>query len=749
MKPDKFILLSLLPIILAFTLQSSAFATHSEESTGDSTIVCREGYTLVFRFVNHEYVCTSPSTAASWVKLGLAEIIQNATTETVETTEISTPEPVETPIPKKTLPPVIDIAKCREGYTLVFRFTHHDTFCTSPSTAASWVKLGLAEIIQEFTEPVEKQSYPTTEIEDENKENAPTKSDVKTSVSDKKNIILPSYPDQPSINPELLATNDYRYPPTVHKINERIWVAVGYDSANSVMIEGEKGIIIIDTLSTYESAQNVMDEFRKITDKPVKTIIYTSGNLEQVGGTKAFLEEGDDDVEIIAYENNLNFYTNQNIMLGQITALRNQYATGSFLPKEGPDKNNQDISEITSTIAYVPPTDTFLDKFNLDISGVKMNLVHIGDKSSDQIYVWLPDDESILIGDNIYGIFPNTYTLRGTGYHDPMNYVSALDEIILQKPQSLILSHVKPVIGKENVKDNLVSTRDATQYIYDQTIRGINNDYTADELSNMIKLPTSLENHPWLTYQKSQISWNVKQIYYGTLGWFEGDPAFLQPVSLDKRSSKIIEGFGGPENALLDVRKAIENGEYEWASELVTYVLHVEPENTEAKLLKANTLRVFGQRTTSFDARHLALTNALELEGKITINPNAISQANSEQLADIPIEKLLYVLPTKLKSDKADNIYAVMSIYYPDIDKTFLLHFRHNILVISESSDESPKYRLILDTKTHKSILSGDLKLIDAINSKQVEFEGDMNNILYLMGLVQEDSDGIPIKFET
>ena len=735
---------------MAFTLEHSAFATHDSGESEDSSMVCREGNILVFRIVNHEYLCTSPSTATSWVKLGLAEIIQNVTTETVETTEISNPEPIETPIPKKTLPPVNDIGKCRDGYALVFRFTHHDTFCTSPSTAASWVKLGLAEIIQEATETVEEQSDTTTEIEDENKEKDTTKSNVKTSVSDKKNIILPSYPDQPSINPELLTTNDYRYPPAVHKVNDRIWVAVGYDSTNSVMIEGEKGIIIIDTLSTYESAQNVMNEFRKITDKPVKTIIYTSGNLEHVGGTRAFLEEGDDDVEIISHENNLNFYTNQNILLGQITALRNQYAIGSFLPEEGPDKNNlADIPKTAySTIAYVPPTDTFSDEFNLDISGVKMNLVHVGGESSDQIYVWLPDDKSLLIGDNIYGIFPNTHTLRGGGYNDPMNYVVALDKIILLNPQSLILSHVKPVIEKENVRDILISTRDATQYVYDQTIRGINNGNTVDELSNMIKLPGSLENHPWLTYQKGQIPWNVKQIYYGTLGWFEGDPAFLQPVNIDKRSSKIIGAFGGPENALLSVRDAIKNGEYEWAAELATYVLYVDSENTEAKLLKAHALRVLGQRTSSFDARQLILTNALELEGKITIDHNA-TQINSEQLAEIPIEKLLYVLPTKLKSDKTDNLNQSVRIFYTDIDKWFTLHFRHNILAITEGIDENSRYKLILDTKIHKSIMSGDLKLIDAINSQQIEFEGNIDNILYLMGLIQEDSDEIPAKFET
>lgn len=638
---------------------------------------------------------------------------------------------------------------CRDGNILVFRFVNHQYVCTSPSTAASWVKLGLAEIIQEQQKTGEKQSKPVKDSNDDNQEKDIAEFNVKTNVKDKKNILLPSYPNQPSIDPELLATNDYRYPLAIHKVNERIWVAVGYDSANSVMIEGEKGIIIIDTLSTYESAKNVINEFRKITDKPVKTIIYTSSNLEQVGGTGAFLEEGDDDVEIITHENHLSHYVNQNIMLGQITALRNQYALGSFLPNEGSDKNNLGNIPKSTTIAYAIPTDTFSDKFDMTISGVKMTLVHIGDESSDQIYVWLEDDNSLVIGDNIYGISPNTYVLRGGAYHDPMNYVAALDKIILMEPESLILSHVKPVIGKENVQNTLISTRDAIQYVHDQTIRGINSGYTADDLANMIKLPASLENNLWLTYQKGQMPWIVKQIYYGTLGWFEWDSGFLQTISQDKRSSKIIDGFGGVENVLLEVRKAIENKEYEWAIELATYVLHVEPENTEAKLLKAQSLRILGQKMLSFDARHMTLTNALELEGKITINADNFSQMRYDQLAEIPIEKLLYVLPTKFKSDKIEGVNAVMNIFYPDINKGFTLQFRHNILVVTENSDDIKGHNVIMDTKTHKSIMSGDLELIDAINSKQIELKGDVNNILYLMGLIQESSEGIPTKFTT
>jgi len=141
-----------------------------------------------------------------------------------------------------------------------------------------------------------------------------------------------------------------------------------------------------------------------------------------------------------------------------------------------------------------------------------------------------------------------------------MNYVNALDKMIPLDAEYLVASHVIPVTGKENVKDVLVSTRDAVQYIYDQTIRGMNQGYTADELSHMIELPEHLDNHPWLTKTRNQVSSHVKQIYYGNLGWYEGDPAFLTPVSLKEKSEKIVEGFGGIDATNASILKSINNG---------------------------------------------------------------------------------------------------------------------------------------------------------------------------------------------
>ena len=418
-------------------------------------------------------------------------------------------------------------------------------------------------------------------------------------------IELPEYPDKPSIHPKLLASNDFWKPVGVHKVTDRVYSAVGYAFANTIMIIGDDGLIIVDTQDTYESGKKVMSEFRKITDLPVVAIIYTHGHLDHVHGTGAFLEEGED-IEIYAHDSHTDFYINENSVLGPIAGVRTAHAGGIFLPSDGSDRHNTGSLGPAGSghISYASPTQTFSDELEVEISGVKLQMVFVAGESEDQIYVWLPEDEVLLIGDNIYGIIPNIYTLRGSVYRDPMNYVNALDLMIPLNAEHLVSSHLEPISGKENVKDILVSTRDATQYIYDQTIRGMNAGYTADELSRTIQLPEHLDNHQYLSKSRNDVSSHVKQIYYGNLGWFEGNSAFLNAVSLKDRSHKIIDGFGGVESSISLLRDEIDNGQYQWAAELGTYILNVEPDNLEAKLLTAYVLRVLSFDSEGMDERN-------------------------------------------------------------------------------------------------------------------------------------------------
>lgn len=605
--------------------------------------------------------------------------------------------------------------QCYGGKIPVIRINTQNPICVTIDTAKAWEKLGIGEIIS--------LEIPEEEITPEEKP------EIIPEV--KPPFTLPKYPNQPEVNPNLIAGYDYSHPPQVHKVTEGVWVAVGYDLANSIMIEGDDGLIIVDTLSNYEVAKKVMGEFRKISDKPVKAIIYTHGHLDHVHGTGAFLEEGEN-IEIYAHENHVNFYIDENSVLGPIASQRSAFASGSYLPEEGPDRLSMGVlAEMNSgTIAYALPTQTFSDELEVEISGVNIKMVFVGGESPDQIYVWLPEKETLLSGDNIYAVVPNIHTLRGSVYRDPMEYVNALDKMIPLNAEYLVPSHVKPVIGEDKIRDILVSTRDATQYIYDQTIRGMNQGYTADELAHMIKLPENLENHPWLTKTRNQISSHVKAIYYGNLGWFEGDAAFITPISVKEKSQKIVEGFGGEDSTISEIRKAIELGEYEWAAELSTYAINADPQNEEAKLLKAHSLRVLGQRSDSMDIRHWSLTEALVLEDKISLTPDAFTQTSAEQMAELPVEKLLEALPTKLDPVKAEGANVVLGLKYLDLDKDFTLHVRNNILAVTEGYPEDPDLSLSLDSDTHKLIIGGHMTLLEAIQNQKAKFVGNVNELI-------------------
>ncbi len=715
----KFLIFPLFLILFSSSFISSSFASVESEAQEDIEAGCLDGEALVYRFTPGDYVCVPQFTADRWVKYEMVEIIiESKQVQKEKSPQHLNPEfyGAPPPPPEKTTDATPVNSECRIGFTLFNKSNYHKTSCIESSTAVSWERLGLGKV-------VEPENKIEVEPEEEITEESLREEQRKLFVEESKLISLPDYPNQPSIRPELEATNDFWSPPAVHQVNDRIWVAVGYDLANSIMIEGDKGIIIVDTLGTYEKAKEVMQEFRKITDKPVKVIIYTHGHLDHVQGTKAFLEEGDGDVEIIAHESLLDFYINENSVLGPIASVRTAYASGVMLPEEDRNMGLFPNPE-PGTIAFVAPTHTFSSEFSLDISGVKMKLVYVGGESSDQLFVWLPDDDALLIGDNIYSIFPNIYTLRGAVYRDPMNYVNALDKIISLEPEHMVPSHVKPVSGKNEVMDILISTRDATQYVYDQTIRGMNNGYTADELSLMITLPEYAKDNPWISQARGQIPWHVKQIYYGNLGWYQGDPAFLLPISMNERSHKIVDGFGGLDATIVEIRKAIDNDEYNWAAELTTYLLNVDPENVEAKLLKAHSLRVIGQRMLSADARHWALTSALELEGKITINPNDFSQTSSEQLAELPVGKLLKLLPTRLNAEEVQGWDEDLDISITDTGEGYFLHIRNNILSVTDGLQDAHS-AITLDSDTYKKIITKQLSLLDAIDSGLVDFYGD------------------------
>ena len=333
---------------------------------------------------------------------------------------------------------------------------------------------------------------------------------------------------------------------------------------------------------------------------------------------------------------------------------------------------------------------------------------------------------------------PNLYTLRGTKYRDIALWIQSIDKMRELNADYMVPSHTRPVIGADNVYEALTAYRDGIAYLYHQTIRHANKGLTPDELVEVVKLPPYLRDHPWLQERYGEAEWHVRGIFSGEIGWFNGDAAFLKPVAQNVRGEKIVEGFGGVEKTLGQIQKAIDNGEYEWAAELATYVLFADPDNEAAKLLKAHALRVLGWRSDSSGGRNWYITQALELEGKIKVDSSKLNFGDPEVAKITPNEILLSQIPSKLNPNKSGDTMMILGIYLEDVDEGHTLEVRRAVAEYRPSFPENYDISVTSTSDIFKKIFVGELELSDAVESGDVKVEGNTNDLLTFIGFFDD-----------
>ena len=256
------------------------------------------------------------------------------------------------------------------------------------------------------------------------------------------------------------------------KIEDNIYVAIGYALANVIMIVGDSENVIVDTTGSEEAAQIVKKELNKISTNPVNNIIYTHNHPDHIGGATIFASSLD--ANIYGQENILYNIDNISTIIRPIIYERSARQFGIPLDKE--DIVHQGIGgflEINAdtTSGLLRPNVTFDKSLNLNINNIQIELGHVPGETDDHLYVYLPKKEAVMVGDNFYRSFANLYAIRGTKYRNPMEWVYSLDKIRSLNAKYLIPSHSRPVVGKENVYNALKDYSAAIQIVLEQNVR--------------------------------------------------------------------------------------------------------------------------------------------------------------------------------------------------------------------------------------------------------------------------------------
>ena len=407
---------------------------------------------------------------------------------------------------------------------------------------------------------------------------------------------------------------EHAFPKGITKITDGVYFALGFGGSTCTLIEGETGCILVDTLNGADVAREAKAEFEKITTKPIKHIIYTHyHHFDHTSGAGIFADET---TEIIGHLPPYPQYGHSH-HLKQAYGIRGGRQFGAGLtPEENICVGIGPLNDNNGEKADLPPNRLFAEKeLTFILEGVKFILTEAPGETDDQIFVYLPEKDVLICGDNYYASWPNLYAIRGGQYRDISAWVDALAKMRDLNASYLLPGHTQAIIGKESVKETLSNYHDAIVFVLEETLKGMSQGKTMDQLAWEIKLPQHWAQLPYLQEFYGTVEWTVRSIYTGYLGWFDGNATKLGTMNPKEKACKTLALMGGAETLLKEISHALALEEDQWAAELCDILLEAEQSVTEASEQKAKALMHLGRSSTSANGRHYYISCAKELLG--------------------------------------------------------------------------------------------------------------------------------------
>jgi alkyl sulfatase BDS1-like metallo-beta-lactamase superfamily hydrolase len=514
-----------------------------------------------------------------------------------------------------------------------------------------------------------------------------------------------------------------------YEVRAGVWCLVGNGLSNQTFIYAPEGIIAVDTGESIEEMREALRRLREVTDAPIAAVIYT--HFHYVEGTKAILEEGNHATPLPIYGHEKIAF-NKSRTLGEISPAYSRGLVEQFamvMPLEGPDARVnvglgfflRNPAHAPYTPGHIPVTEELGEKGSLTIGGLPVQYQYSPSDSDDSINFYFPSIGTCL-HNSVWPLLFNVFAIRGEEYRDPRVLIPGIDNIIKWAPEYLVATHGPALAGKDNIREKSTRYRDSIQFMWDQTVRGINKGWTADEIATRITLP-EMYDVDYLTSERYGVAeHHVRQIYTGLRGWFDGDESKLFPVEPAERYGRLIAGFGGRAEVASQAAKALSDDDIRWATELATWLVRSEGATQDERNLLAQCLRVIAERTPAANIRNWCITHARHLDGSFPMDRYMVHNFNPKFLAESAATGIVHSLRVIIDPDKIEGMNH--HIAFTVGDETCGLHVRNCIAV--PTNGWGAQSLITMSRDIFMGVVSGRLPWSEAFAAGDITVSGDI-----------------------
>ncbi|KRG68343.1 alkyl/aryl-sulfatase [Pseudoxanthomonas dokdonensis] len=540
------------------------------------------------------------------------------------------------------------------------------------------------------------------------------------------------------------------------EVADGIYQLRGLDLSNMTIVEGDSGLIIIDPLLNAETARAGLDlYYQHRPRKPVVAVIYTHSHADHFGGVKGVTSEADvaaGKVRIYAPEHFMDTAVAENIIAGNAMSRRASYQFGTLVAPgvRGSVDTGLGKSLGIGSLTLIQPTDSITDATReMRIDGVDIEfMLAPGTEAPSEMMVYFPRQKVFDAAEVVTQNMHNLYTLRGAEVRDAVawsHYIEQARERFAARSEVMIAQHHWPTWGQQRVDNMLRKQRDLYKFIHDQSVRLLNQGYKPDQIAETLQLPASQQGE-WSSHgYYGTLRHNARAVYQRYLGWYDGNPANLNPLPETRQAAKTIAYMGGADAVIQRARKDYANGEYRWVASVMNQVVFADPSNRAARELGADALEQLGYQSEAGTWRSAYLTGAQELRNGVPQLPS-LNTLNADTLKAVDTGLFFDYLGVRLNAGKAEGKHIVLNWNFTDLGKQYVLNLENSALTYVEGQQASnADASLTLSRAALNSVILGQTTFAAAMQSGQARVEGDPRKLAELMGMLDTFSYGFPI----